>query len=93
MPRAAMPLQLTAAVKSRRAAEAQAVADRMREAYLQENLGKELEVLFESGEGEGSAGHSGNYLMVRVPETGLAGQVKTVKITGVSGQELVGIPI
>ena len=89
----AMPLQLTAAVKSRRAAEAQAVADRMRETYLQENIGKELEVLFESGEGEGSAGHSGNYLMVRVPEAGLAGQVKTVKITGVSGQELVGIPI
>ena len=89
----AMPLQLTAAVKSRRAAEAQAVAERMREAYLQENLGKELEVLFESGEGEGSAGHSGNYLLVRVPEPGLAGQVKTVKITGVSGQELVGIPI
>ncbi|MBR0040182.1 MAG: tRNA (N(6)-L-threonylcarbamoyladenosine(37)-C(2))-methylthiotransferase MtaB [Oscillospiraceae bacterium] len=89
----AMPGQLTAAVKSRRAAEAQAVADAMRKRYLQENLGAELEVLFESGTGEGSAGHSGNYLTVRVPETGLAGQVKTVKITGVSGQELVGIPI
>ena len=89
----AMPGQLTAAVKSRRAAEAASVAGRMRAAYLQENLGTELEVLFESGEGEGSAGHSGNYLTVRVAEPGLAGQVKTVKITGISGDELVGIPI
>lgn len=89
----AMPGQLTAAVKSRRAAEVQAVADRMRSAYLRENLGKELEVLFESSEGEGSAGHSGNYLFVRVAEAGLQGQVKTVKITGIKGQELVGFPI
>ncbi len=89
----AMPGQLTSAVKSRRAAEAQAVAERMRAAYLRANVGTELEVLFESGEGEGSAGHSGNYLTVRVAEPGLAGQVKTVKITGISGDELVGIPI
>ena len=88
-----MPGQLTSAVKSRRAAEAASVADRMRARYLQEQIGAELEVLFESGEGEGSAGHSGNYLLVRVPEEGLHGQVKTVKITGVSGDELVGFPI
>ena len=88
-----MPGQLTFAVKSRRAAEAASVADRMRARYLEEQIGAELEVLFESGEGEGSAGHSGNYLLVRVPEEGLHGQVKTVKITGVSGDELVGFPI
>ena len=88
----AMPGQLTAAVKSRRAAEAASVADEMREAYLRAQIGAELEVLFESGEGEGSVGHSGNYLSVRVAEEGLHGQVKTVKITDVSGDELVGIP-
>ena len=89
----AMPGQLTAAVKSRRAAEAQAVADALRTRFLEENLGKELEVLFESGEGESSVGHSGNYLLVRVPEAGLQGKVKSVKITGIKGQELVGFPI
>ena len=46
-----------------------------------------------NSEGEGSVGHSENYLLVRVPETGLHGQVKTIKITGVSGDELVGFPI
>ena len=85
-----MPDQCTAAVKSRRAAEAQAVAARMRDRYLAENVGAELPVLFESGDGAGSVGHSDNYLKVRVPDEGLHGQVKTVKITAVSGEELVG---
>ena len=89
----AMPDQCSAAVKSRRAAEAQAVAAAMHARYLAENVGRELQVLFESGEGEGSVGHSGNYLLVRVPQAGLHGQVKTVKITAVSGDELVGFPI
>ena len=85
--------QLPAAVKSRRAAEASAVAAASRARYLAEQTGRSLEVLFESGAGEGSAGHSGNYLLVRVPRPGLQGQVKTVKITGVSGQELVGFTV
>ena len=89
-PADAMPEQLSAAVKSRRAAEASAAAREMRAAYLAENVGQELEVLFESAAGEGSLGHSDNYLLVRVPGPELHGQVKTVKITGVSGGELVG---
>ena len=89
----AMPLQCSAAVKSRRAAEASAVAAAMHARYLEENVGRERQVLFESGEGEGSLGHSENYLLVRVPQPGLHGQVKTVKITGVSQGELVGFPI
>ena len=88
-----MPGQLSAAVKSRRAAEALSVAEETRAAYLAQNVGEELEVLFESASGEGSVGHSDNYLLVRVPEPGLHGQVKTVKITGVSGGELVGFTV
>ena len=89
----AMPGQCSAAVKSRRAAEASAVAAATRARYLDEQIGRSLTVLFESGEGEGSLGHSENYLLVRVPAPGLHGQVKTVKITGVSQGELVGFPI
>ncbi len=89
----AMPGQCSAAVKSRRAAEASAVAAAMHARYLEENVGRERQVLFESGEGEGSLGHSENYLLVRVPQPGLHGQVKTVKIQGVSRGELVGFPI
>lgn len=88
-----MPEQHTAAEKARRAAEAQAVADELRARYLQEQIGAELEVLFENDEGEGSLGHSDNYLLVRVPAPGLHGQVKTVKITGLSGAELVGFTV
>ena len=89
----AMPGQCSAAVKSRRAAEASAVAAATRARYLDAQIGRSLTVLFESGEGEGSLGHSENYLLVRVPQPGLHGQVKTVKITGVSQGELVGFPI
>ena len=89
----AMPLQCSAAVKSRRAAEAQAVAAAMHARYLEENVGRELRVLFENDGGEGSVGHSENYLLVRVAEPQLHGQVKTVKITGVSKGELVGIAV
>ena len=89
----AMPGQCSAAVKSRRAAEASAVAAATRARYLDAQIGRSLTVLFESGEGEGSLGHSENYLLVRVPVPGLHGQVKTVKITGVSQGELVGFPI
>ena len=89
----AMPEQCSAAVKSRRAAEASSVAAATRGKYLAQQIGRELSVLFESGEGEGSIGHSENYLLVRVPEPGLHGQVKTVKIQGVSRGELVGFPI
>ncbi len=89
----AMPDQCSAAVKSRRAAEAAAVAAATRSRYLNEQIGRELSVLFENGAGEGSVGHSENYLVVRTAERGLQGQVKTVKITGISHGELVGFPI
>ena len=89
----AMPKQCSAAVKSRRAAEAAAVAAATRARYLNAQLGRELSVLFENGEGEGSVGHSENYLLVRTAEPGLQGQVKTVKISAVSSGELVGFPI
>ena len=85
-----MPEQLSAAVKSRRAAEAAAAAEEMRADYLARQIGQTLEVLFESAAGEGSVGHSDNYLRVRVRGPGLHGQVKNVKITGVSSGELVG---
>ena len=88
-----MPNQNTAAVKSRRAAEAQELCARMRERYLSAQIGRELRVLFESAGGEGSLGHSENYLCVRVAQGDLHGQVKTVKITGISGEELVGFTV
>ena len=87
-----LPQQCTAAVKSRRAAEAQRVADEMRAEYMSACVGKSLPVLFESGDGRGSFGHSDNYMPVRVEESGLHGQIKSVRISGVADGELVGTP-
>ena len=88
-PADAMPDQCTHALKARRAREAQAVAARMHRAYLEESVGQVLPVLFETTE-EGSLGHSDTYVLVKVPETGLQGQLLDVEITGVEGERLVG---
>ena len=88
-PADAMPNQCTRAVKAKRAHEAQQVAERMHRAYLEASVGQTLPVLFETGE-EGSLGHSDTYLLVKVPEQGLQGQLLDVTITGVDGERLTG---
>ena len=88
-PADAMPGQCTHAVKARRAHEAQAVAERMHRAFLEESVGQTLPVLFETGE-DGSLGHSDTYVRVKVPERGLQGRLLPVMITGVEGDRLVG---
>ena len=89
-PADAMPGQNTAAVKAARAHEAQAVARRMRAAFLQGCVGQNLPVVFETAEGAGSVGHSDTYVLVHVPEEGLRGELRTVTITGVDGERLEG---
>ena len=84
-----MPEQCTHALKAARAREAQAVAERMHRAYLEQSVGLTLPVLFETSE-EGSLGHSDTYLLVKVPREGLRGQLLDVKITGVEGERLTG---
>ena len=84
-----MPEQLTAAVKNRRAHEAKTVSEETRQAFLEASVGQTLEVLFESTE-DGSLGHSDTYLHVRVPEQGLCGQMREVRILGREGEILLG---
>ena len=79
--------------EARRAAEAHALAERMRGEYLASCVGKTLEVLFETEENGLSTGHASNYVEVSVPGTGLRGLVKNVQISGVSGEMLVGAAI
>ena len=86
----AMPDQLTAAVKSARAREAQSAADETRRAYLSAQIGRTLSVLFETQHGADWMGHSSNYCTVTAEGEHLHGLVKNVQITGVSGQMLVG---
>ena len=87
---AGMDEQLDKATKARRAREAQEIAGRMRRDYLDSCIGRTLSVLFETCEAGICAGHADNYCEVSVPGEHLRGLVKSVEITGVSGEMLVG---
>ena len=86
----AMPEQLSHAVKSARAHEAQRVADACKQRYLAQQVGRILPVLFEMEHDGNWVGHSDNYCLVRVAGDDLRGVVKNVKISAVSDQMLVG---
>lgn len=88
---ASMPGQLTHAVKNARAARAQALADEMQLAYLDEQLGKTLPVLFETEHNGRWQGHSDNYCEVLVPGASLHGIMRNVQITAREGKKIVGI--
>ena len=92
-PAAAMPQRVPKRLRAERAHEAQRVADEMKYAYLNDCIGKTLSVLFETEEDGMCFGHSGNYCTVGVPGIQMRGLVENVKITGVSGENLVGLMI
>ena len=85
-----MPGQCENAVKSRRAHEAQQVAEKMHQAFLEANLGQTLPVLFET-EADGLwTGHSDSYVLVSAPGENLRGSVRQVLITERRGDQLFG---
>ena len=84
-----LPGQLTHAVKNRRAHEAKAVSEETGLAFREACVGQVLPVLFESEEG-GSVGHSDTYLRVQVPERGMRGQLRNVRILSVKQELLSG---
>ncbi|MGI5979411.1 MAG: tRNA (N(6)-L-threonylcarbamoyladenosine(37)-C(2))-methylthiotransferase MtaB [Oscillospiraceae bacterium] len=87
---AEMSGHLPNAVKARRAAEAQTVADETETAYLESCVGKTLSVLFEREEEDLSIGHASNYTQVCVHKGHLRKLVENVKITGIIDKMLVG---
>ncbi len=90
---AEMTPQIPKAEKSRRAHEAQLIADGMRDEFLRSCVGQTLSVLFETDSAEHSVGHADNYCEVSVPPARLHGLVRNVKIIDVSGQMLVGLVV
>jgi threonylcarbamoyladenosine tRNA methylthiotransferase MtaB len=82
--------QLSRAEKARRAREAKAVSARTERAFMEESVGCVLPVLFETEEGGMWCGHSDTYLLTAAPGENLRGLVKSVKITGIDGENLVG---
>ena len=88
-----MPEQWDNATKSRRAHEAQSVAERMHLRFLEESVGQTLPVLFETEENGFWTGHSDTYVLVKAEGTKLRGTVRNVRISAVEGDRLVGLVI
>ncbi len=87
---AAMPGQLTHAVKDARAREAQALAAKMEQQYLDSCVGKTLTVLFETESDGLWHGHADNYCEVCAEGQELHALVKMVKIIRRENKKLIG---
>lgn len=87
---AEMEGQMSNAIKSQRAAQAQETALEMEKEYLKSCIGKKLSVLFETEKDGMSIGHAANYTQVCVHNGQLRKVVENVEITGVLDKMLVG---
>ncbi len=88
--KAAAMEQVPSAVKEQRAGRAAQAAETMRQAYLQGCVGRVCPVLFEQEKDGYYTGHAPNYCEVGVRANNLHNKVLDVKITGVSGEMLIG---
>ena len=89
-PADSMPGQVENAVKARRAHEAQEIARQMHQDFLRSCLGRSLPVLFETREDGLWSGHSDSYVLISAPGENLRGQIRSVLISQVRGEQLFG---
>lgn len=87
---AAMNGQISNSEKAERAREAQKLAEKMENDFLNGCIGRILPVIFESEQDGMSVGHASNYAQVYVSGGQMRGLVQNVKIEQVSGKMLVG---
>ena len=87
-----MPGQHKNATKDSRSRAAIAVAREMSRDYRAKFIGQRLDVLFEEPEGAYYVGHTPNYLKVYAPGEALHNQVRSVKITALHEDGLLGTP-
>ena len=78
-----MPGQLSNDVKQTRSRQAIAVADKMRQEYLNGQLGETFPVLFEESDGDYFVGHTPNYMKVYAKGNDLHNQIRPVTIHAV----------
>ncbi|MBR6595528.1 MAG: tRNA (N(6)-L-threonylcarbamoyladenosine(37)-C(2))-methylthiotransferase MtaB [Oscillospiraceae bacterium] len=85
-----MPGQHNNATKEQRSHAAIAVAEEMSLAYRENLAGTSHAVLFEEKEGEFFTGHTPNYVKVYVPGADLHNEIRTVKLTEVYKDGMIG---
>ncbi len=88
-PAAKMPDQIEKSEKERRAAIMSEACDKIRNDYLNSQIGKTLEVLIEEYHNGFAQGYTANYTPVKIPCENAHGIIKT-KIIGVDGDFCVG---
>ncbi|MBR2591232.1 MAG: tRNA (N(6)-L-threonylcarbamoyladenosine(37)-C(2))-methylthiotransferase MtaB [Clostridia bacterium] len=88
---AAMPGQLSKALKAQRAKKMIACTEAIRKDFFTSQIGKEYEVLFETKKGNVQTGHTKNYIPIEVhTDTPLQNQMHKVKITAANTERCVG---
>ena len=85
-----MPGQHNNATKEIRSRAAIAVAEEMSVGYRQSWVGRTLEVLFEEKDGEFYTGHAPNYVKVYAVGENLHNEIRTVTVTGVYRDGVMG---
>ena len=86
-----MPGQHNNATKEERSRAAIAVAEEMSKAYREAIIGKPLEVLFEENDGPYAVGHAPNYVKVYAAGQDLHNQIRTVTVTGLYRDGVIGM--
>ena len=86
-----MPGQHNNATKEQRSRAAIAVAEEMSREYRKTMIGTHHAVLFEEAEGEFFTGHTPNYIKVYVPGGNLHNEIRTVRLTEVYKDGMMGL--
>ena len=86
-----MPGQHNNATKEQRSRAAIAVAEEMSREYRKTMIGTHHAVLFEEAEGEFFTGHTPNYIKVYVPGDNLHNEIRTVRLTEVYKDGMMGL--
>lgn len=88
---AVMPNQIDGNIKEQRSAKLIELSHSNEIKYNEEEIGKELEVLWEEKEGEYIKGHTTNYKVVKIPYKPIENTISKAKIEKVENLELIGV--
>ena len=88
---AVMPNQIDGNIKEQRSAKLIELSHNNEIKYNEEEVGKELEVLWEEKDGEFIKGHTTNYKVVKIPYKQIENTISKVKIEKVENLELIGV--
>ena len=84
-----MPNQIDGNIKEQRSQDLIELSNKNEQEFLKEQIGKELEVLFEEQEGIYWKGHTKNYLVVKKEDKCLENMLKNVNVIEIKGTELI----